>query len=160
MKVYWIATSFPNKMRFWNIITEHWTGRPGVLWFMGSQRVVRDWGTELNYLFPWASQVALVVKNPPANTDVTDAGLILGSGRCPRGGHGNPLQYSCLENPMVRRAWQVHMVAKSQTWLKRLSTHRMSILEITFIMILTKNSMTCLIHFSHTRKLGKATLIP
>ena len=48
-----------------------------------------------------ASQVALVVKNPPANArDVRDAGLIPGSGRSPGGGHGNPLQYSCLKNPM------------------------------------------------------------
>ena len=47
-----------------------------------------------------ASQVALVVKNPPANAgDIRDAGLIPGSGRPPGGGRGNPLQYSCLENP-------------------------------------------------------------
>ena len=47
-----------------------------------------------------SSQVALVVKNPPANAgDIKDAGLIPGSGRSPGGGHGNPLQYFCLENP-------------------------------------------------------------
>ena len=52
-----------------------------------------------------ASQVALVVKNPPANAgDIKDTSLILGSGRSPGGGHGNPLQYSCLENPMDRGA--------------------------------------------------------
>ena len=65
-----------------------------------------------------ASQVALVVKNPPANAgDVRGAGLIPGSGRSPGGGNANPLRYSCLENPMVREAWQaiVHMVKKSQT---------------------------------------------
>ena len=45
----------------------------------------------------------LVVKNTPAN--VGDMGLILGSGRSPGGGIGNPLQYSCLENPMDRGAW-------------------------------------------------------
>ena len=46
------------------------------------------------------SQVALVVKNPPANTgDLRDAGLIPGSGRSPEGRIGNPLQYSCLEEP-------------------------------------------------------------
>ena len=51
-----------------------------------------------------ASQVVLVVKNAPANAgDVRDVGLIPGWGRSP-GGHGNPLQYSCLENPMDRRA--------------------------------------------------------
>ena len=52
------------------------------------------------------SQVALVVKNLPANAgDVIDAGSIPGLGRSPGGGHGNPLQYSCLENPMDRGAW-------------------------------------------------------
>ena len=58
-----------------------------------------------------------VVKNPPAN--VGDMGLIPGSGRCPGGGNGNPLQYSCLENPMDKGAWRatVHGVAKSQTGL-------------------------------------------
>ena len=50
-----------------------------------------------------ASQVALVVKNPPANAgDIRDVGLILGLGRSPGGGHGNPVQYSCLENLMDR----------------------------------------------------------
>ena len=59
-----------------------------------------------------------MVKNPPANArDVGDAGSVPGSGRSPGGGHGNPLQYSCLENPMDRGVWQVivHGVAKSQT---------------------------------------------
>ena len=50
---------------------------------------------------------------------------IPGSGRSPKGGHGNPLQYSCLENPMDRVAWQaaVHRIAKSQIQLKQLSMH-------------------------------------
>ena len=48
-----------------------------------------------------ASQVALVVKNLPPNADVREAGWIPGCGRTPGGGNGNPLQYSCLENPMV-----------------------------------------------------------
>ena len=51
-----------------------------------------------------ASQVALVVKNPPTNTG--DVGLIPRSRRSPGEGHGNSLQYSCLENPMDRGAWQ------------------------------------------------------
>ena len=65
-----------------------------------------------------------MVKNPPANAYVTDVGSILGSGRCPTGGHGNPLQCSCLENPMDREAWQatVHRVTQSQTPLKCPST--------------------------------------
>ena len=60
----------------------------------------------------------LVAKNLPANAgDAEDMGLVPGSGRFPGGGHGNPLQYSCLENPMDRGAWQatVHGVTKSQT---------------------------------------------
>ena len=53
-----------------------------------------------------ASQVAPGVKNPPANArDVRDADSIPGSGRSPGEGHGNPLQYSCLKNPMDRGAW-------------------------------------------------------
>ena len=56
---------------------------------------------------PKASQVALVVKNPPANAgDKRDVNSIPGLGRSPEGGHGNPLQFSCLENPMDRGAWQ------------------------------------------------------
>ena len=62
----------------------------------------------------------------PANAgDIRDMGLIPGSGRCPGGGHGNPLQCSYLENPMDRGAWQptVYRVTKSGTDLKRLCTH-------------------------------------
>ena len=52
-----------------------------------------------------ASQVALMVKNPPANPGGSrDAGSISGSGRSPGGGRGNPLQYSCLENPHGQRS--------------------------------------------------------
>ena len=52
------------------------------------------------------SQVALVAKNLPANAgDLRDLGSVLGLGRSPEGGHGNSLQYSCLENPMDRGAW-------------------------------------------------------
>ena len=65
-----------------------------------------------------ASQVTLVGKNPSASAgDVRGTGLIPGSGRSPAGGHGNPLQYSCLENPMDRGAWgaTVCSISKSQT---------------------------------------------
>ena len=55
-----------------------------------------------------ASQVVLVVKNPPASAgDIRDTGLIAGLERSPGGGHGNLLQYSCLENSIDTRAWQV-----------------------------------------------------
>ena len=62
-----------------------------------------------------ASQGALVVKNQPASAeDRRNSGLIPGLGRSPGGGHGNPLQHSCLENPMDRGAWRaaVHGVEK------------------------------------------------
>ena len=49
------------------------------------------------------SQIVLAEKNPPANAG--NMGSIPGSGRSPGGGHGNPLQYSCLEDPMNRGAW-------------------------------------------------------
>ena len=113
-----------------------WTREPGRLQSMGS----KSW-TQLKQLSTHrpegicgsipgnitsltsggASQEALVVKNPPANAgDVRDASSIPGLGRSPGEGHGNPLQYSCLENPMDRGAWwdTVHGVAKSQTRLK------------------------------------------
>ena len=64
----------------------------------------------------------LVVKNPLTNIwEVSDVGLTPGSGRSPGGWHGNPLQYSCLENPTDRGAWwaTVHRVAKSRTGLKQ-----------------------------------------
>ena len=59
-----------------------------------------------------------MVKNPLANAG--DTGSIPGSERSPGGGHGSPLQYSCLENPMDRVVWQAidHGVAKSWTQLK------------------------------------------
>ena len=63
---------------------------------------------------------ALVVKNPSANAgDIRNMDSIPGSGRSPGGEDGSPLQYSCLENPMDRGAWQdtIHRVAKSQTRL-------------------------------------------
>ena len=92
-------------------------------------------GTQLTYsLFTdfslvstwrWTSQVALVVKNPSTNAeDGRDASSIPGLGRAPGGGHGNPLKYSCLDNPMDSGAWwaTVHRVAESRTQRKWLST--------------------------------------
>ena len=66
-------------------------------------------------------EVAPVVKNPPADAgDARDTGLISGSRRSPGGGNDNPLQYSCLENPVERGNWWaiVHRVTKSWTRLK------------------------------------------
>ena len=64
-----------------------------------------------------ASQVALVVKNPPANTgDRRTVSLIPGLGRSTGGGNDNPLQYSCLENPMDRGAWWARIHAVTKSW--------------------------------------------
>ena len=97
------------------------------------------------YSISWASQVALVVKNPPANAwDVRDEGLIPRSRRSPGEGNDNTLQYSCLESPMDRGAWQatIHRVAKSRTQLKQLSTAQLSIshfhMEMLYIIIIMR----------------------
>ena len=64
---------------------------------------MRSWLAEA---IKWTSQVALVVKNPPTNAgDIRDASLISGSERFPRGGNGNQLHYSCLENCMDKGVW-------------------------------------------------------
>ena len=61
------------------------------------------------------ARVVLVEKNLPVNSgDKRDLGSVLGSGRSPGGGHGNPLQYSCLENPMDRGAWSWVTATESQ----------------------------------------------
>ena len=67
--------------------------------------------------------MALVIRNLPAMQETRDLGLICELERSPRGGHGNPLQYSCLENLMNRGAWQatVHEVAESRTRLSDLA---------------------------------------
>ena len=93
-----------------------WTEEPFGLQYMGSQRVGHNWND-------WArtslsgSPCGSVVKIPPASAG--DVGLIPGLGRSPGEGSGNPLQYSCLRNPMDRGAWQAidHGLAKSQMWL-------------------------------------------
>ena len=78
------------------------------------------WGACYNADAWMLHRVVLVVKNLPANArDIKDVGSIPGLGRSPGGEHGNPLWYSCLENPMDRGAWQAtaHGVTKSRTWL-------------------------------------------
>ena len=77
--------------------------------------------------------MTLVVKNPPASAgDIKDVGLIPGSGRSPGGGHGNSLQYSCLENPMDRGAWQatIHGVTKKSDMTEATSHACSSFLNI------------------------------
>ena len=80
--------------------------------------------------------MVLVVKNLPANAgDIRDEGLIPESGIFPKGGHGNPLQYSCLENPMDREAlWvTVHRDTKNQARLNRFSTLACSRITCNFV---------------------------
>ena len=62
-------------------------------------------------------EVVLVVKNFPANArDLRDTSLIPGLGGSPEGGHDNPLQYSCLDNPMDRGAWQASVPGVTKSW--------------------------------------------
>ena len=80
------------------------------------------WTLMIIYFFfrGFLGKESAVVKNLPASAgDAGDMGLILESGRSSGVGNGNPLQYSCLENPMDRGAWQatVHGITKSQTKL-------------------------------------------
>ena len=94
-----------------------------MLQFYGLQRGGHDFETEQQNTYTHthththgASQMALVVKNPPADAaDIRDVGSILGFRRSLGGRHGKPLQYSCLENPIDRGAqWAtVHTVANS-----------------------------------------------
>ena len=110
-------------------------------WVCGEEGKWMKHNLERNWRHPGsrASPVALVVKNLPASAgDIRDTSSTPGSGRSPGGGHGNPLQYSCLENPMDRGAWwaTVHGVTKRWTRLERLSTdiHRSlgSILSLAY----------------------------
>ena len=76
--------------------------------------IIHKWKREKQF----SRQVALVLKNSPANSgDSGDAGSSPGWGRSSGGGHGNSLQYSCLENSMGRGAW---WAPKSRTWLSTL----------------------------------------
>ena len=112
----WCTWVWVNSGSWW------WTGRPVVLRFMGSQRVVHDWATELNWTEAHPSVnksgvfFSLYLGSPydhhfPGGSDdkesacnAGDQGLVPGSGRSPGEGNGYPLQYSCLDNSMDRGA--------------------------------------------------------
>ena len=98
---------------------------------------------------PWGFPHGTDGKESACN--IGEPGLIPGSGRSPGGGHGNPLQYFCLENPMDRGVWRatVQRVSKSRTWLKQL--HASFIYYILFIS--TKQlSVYTHTHTQHTNK--------
>ena len=107
---------------------EYWNGLPfrppGDL----SEQRIKLTSLSSPALAGWFFPSCLAVNNQLANP--RDVGSVPGSGRSPGGGHGNPLQYSCLENPMDKGAWwaTVHRVAKSRT---RLSRHILSVCERT-----------------------------
>ena len=67
-------------------------------------------------MFTWGSQVALVVKNLPVNVGDKRQGLDPWVGKIPWRRHGNPLQYSCLENPMDRGAWWATICGVEKSW--------------------------------------------
>ena len=95
--VHWLRFHAPNARG------EHWIPGRGTRYHMPQLR---------------SSQLGLVVKNPPTNAgNIREVGSILGSGRSPGGGHGDPLQYSCLENPLDRGVLQES--AEQSTVLQR-----------------------------------------
>ena len=97
-----------------------------------------------NSLHIWASQVTQMVKNLSANAgDIRDMNSIPGLGRSPRGGHGNLLPRSCLENPLhIGTCWAtVHRLAKGWSRLQRLSTQvRRAISYFDFISLITNTA--------------------
>ena len=106
-----------------------WTEEPDRLKFTGSQRVTHDWATEHTSIHTYThvcTHSFIGICGFPGGSDrkvsacnAGDTGSVPGSERSPGEGNGNPLQYSCLENPMDRGAWRssVHGVTKSQTQL-------------------------------------------
>ena len=110
-----------------------------------------------------ACQVALVVKNLPVNAgDIRDAGLIPGSRRSPGGGHGNLLQYCCLENLTDREHWlaTVHRVIESQTRLKQLSMHTFVYLATPHLSCGTWDLQSSLQHVGSSSLTRNQTSVP
>ena len=106
---------------------------PGGLLSMGSHRVGHDWSDLAAAGSPRGFPGSSVGKESACNAG--DSGSIPGLGRFSRGGHGNPLQYSCLENPGDGGAWWavIYGFAQSRTWLKWLSSSNSSSSSIQYI---------------------------
>ena len=103
-----------------------WIGKPGVLQFMGSQRVRHNWVTELNWLTKacrtseTSSETVFLrwLSGKECACQCRRHRSIPGSGRCPGSGNGKPIQYSCLDNLMDKEpGWLYHRVTKSLMWL-------------------------------------------
>ena len=90
----------------YSCLTNPWTEEPGWLQFTGSQRVGHDGETSLSLSFTWES--ACNAGRPRFSP---------GLGRSPGEGNGNPLQYSCLENPMDRGAWRAAVYGVVKSWM-------------------------------------------
>ena len=152
----------------WNTSFSQRVGRANFIFYENKQHYIAEHNAKFTGLYLWASQVALVIKKPPAAQETLwEADLILGSGRSPGGGPGNPLQYSCLENPKDRGAWRatVHRVAKSWTQLKWLSMHLWAniisfLRRVAFVacyfqglssMHTIEASFTCFVHYCSPR---------
>ena len=130
-------------------------GEPGGLLSMGSHRVGHGWSN----LAAAAAACYISAKihggsdGKASACNVEDPGSLPGSGRSPGEGHGNPLQYSRLENPTDRGAWwaTVHRVAKSWTQLKQFSMHAQVIYSLKFSclwsMDFTKHNHNTQVHF-------------
>ena len=114
----------------WNKIQEYYYN-----WLGYCCKIFSLWLSKfiIRYYVARASQVVLVVEYPSVNAgDIRDSGLVPRMGRSLGGGHGNPLQYSCLENPMDRGAWwaTVHGITKSRTWLNDFTLERLRNLNV------------------------------
>ena len=137
-------------------INNHWAlaPGPGTLEIMTPKsqllrRAMNCCQTEIK-IYVSNNQVALVVKNLPANAgDLRDVGSIPGSERFPGGAHGNPLQFSCLENPMDRGAWRamVYRTTKSGAQLKRLSTRAQLYVQLPIFYVLKTHRILLIIMF-------------
>ena len=102
-----------------------WTEEPGGLLSVGSHTVEwSDLAAAAATFSKWASQMALVVENSPTRRHKR-CGLDPWVGKIPSGGHGSPLHYSCLEDPVDRQAWWaiVRRVTRNWTQLKQFRTH-------------------------------------